>query len=293
MTLTSASPYLDTSLLAVEPLPLPMVGWGESEAQAAVAEARLVVDLAPATVVSALTTVVLQAGDVAVKVYPPGTDPGHLADLSRQLAGTDTAVLLHQPPIVTSYGVVSLSRWLPGGRPASWPRVGSLLRRFHDHSATVVLAPWVPLRRLVPQVEGLPEESAAVLLDARATLLTALAEVLSVLGEGPIHGDVSPSNVLVGPDGPQFIDLDFAAHGPREYDLASAARRRASGEMNDRTYRKFCRRYGFDVREWDGLPLLNRIAELGAVAFRLWDSRHHGLDLDWLDETVGYWRTPL
>jgi hypothetical protein len=29
------------------------------------------------------------------------------------------------------------------------------------------------------------------------------------------------------------------------------------------------------------------------VAFRLWDSRHHGLDLDWVEHELRVWRTPL
>ncbi|HET9872183.1 MAG TPA: phosphotransferase [Propionibacteriaceae bacterium] len=293
MTVTAAPPTAAHLLRGSEPLPLPTLGWGPVEAQAAVAEARLVLDIPEATVVSALTTVVLRAGELAVKVYPPGTDPEHLWAITAALAGSDTAVLLERAPIVTSYGVVAISRWLADGKPVSWPRLGRLLRRFHAEAATANLPPWVPLRRLPPLVAGLMPDHAQVLLNARDVLLDALAGVGSVVGDGLIHGDVSPSNVLAGPYGSQFIDLDFAARGPREYDLASAARRLLSGEIDARTYRKFCRRYGFDVREWDGLPLVDRIADLGGVAFRLWDSRHHGRDLSWVEDAVATWRTPL
>jgi hypothetical protein len=276
-----------------EPLPLPQAGWGATEAQLAVAEARLVVDIPPAVVVSALTTVVLRAERLAVKVYPPGTDPDHLSTVSRELASTPTAVVLCQSPIVTSFGVVTVTPWLDADRQTSWPKVGSLLRRFHAETTSASLAPWLPLRRLCGQVDGLPDEWAETLLRAREVLLAELASTRSVIGEGAIHGDVSPANVLSGPAGAQLIDLDFAAHGPREYDLASAARRARSGEIDAASYRRFCRKYGYDVREWEGLPLLDHIAELGGVAFRLWDSRHHGRDLDWLPAVVTRWRTPL
>jgi hypothetical protein len=279
----------------VDPMPLPTLAWGVPDALAAVAEARLDLPfrLCRPKVVAALTSVVLRAGRHAVKVYPPGTDPVHLQHIADRLAGTRTAVLPLHPPMVTSHGVVAVSRWLRASPAVDWVATGALLAAFHDEHAEAVLAPWTPLRRLPSQVAGLPEEAAAVLLAARQVLLGALDAVGSDLGLGAIHGDVSPSNVLLTPAGPRLIDLDFVAHGPREYDLTSAARRHATGEIDDETYLGFCRAYGHDVRSWDGLTLLDRLAELGGVAFRLWDDRRHGRGLDWLDGTVEQWRTAV
>jgi hypothetical protein len=48
-----------------------------------------------------------------------------------------------------------------------------------------------------------------------------------------------------------------------------------------------------DVVDPDAYPVLDRIAELGSVAFRIWDCRRQGLDLDWLRAELGAWRTPL
>jgi hypothetical protein len=39
--------------------------------------------------------------------------------------------------------------------------------------------------------------------------------------------------------------------------------------------------------------VLNKIADLGGVAFRLWDDRHHGRPLDWVPAEVELWRSPL
>lgn len=291
----AALPTAAPAGVAVDPLPLPAHGWGTADAFAAVAEARLAlpVVLPEADVVSALTTVVLRAGDFAVKVYPPGTDAAHLARIATRLAPARTALLPVGPPVVTSHGVVSVSPWLPAAPPVGWPAVGALLRRFHADHAGADLPAWMPLRRLPSQVAGLPEEAAAVLMDARAALLAALGRVGSQLGTDVIHGDVSPSNVMLTAAGPRLIDLDFVAVGPREYDLACAARRLAAGEIDAATYRGFCEAYGFDVRGWDGLAVVNRLAELGGLAFRLWDTRHHGGGLDWLDGAVAQWRTPL
>jgi hypothetical protein len=291
----SLSERVPPTLAAMPALPLPAGRWGSEDAVAALEEARSLLPFlhCDAALVSALTTVVLRCGEYAVKVYPPGTDPSHLEQLTRALDGSTTAHLPAGAPVVTSHGVLTVTPWLSDARPVSWAELGSLLRAFHGQHAAARVPGWTPLSRLASQVESLPGDAAGVLLAARDVLLTALAEVRSELGEGTIHGDVSPSNVMRTPSGPRLIDLDWVGWAPREYDLSSASRRVASGEISKRTYARFCAAYGFDVRSWPGLPLLDRIADLGGVAFRLWDSRHHGLDLDWVEDEVRVWRTPL
>lgn len=295
MSLTLPGPALPTLGTVADAYPLPAPGWGVAEALDAVAEARLALPLpgVAATVVSALTTVVLRVGDLAVKVYPPGTDREHVARIATALAGSDTALLPVGAPVVTSWGVVSASPWLGSPRPVGWVETGALLRRFHADHADADVAAWDPLRRVVTTVAGLPDEAAGVLLDARAALLDALARLDSPLGVGVVHGDVSPLNVMHDGARAVLIDLDFVARAPLEYDLSSPARRFDSGEVDAATYLGFCRAYGADVRTWDGRGVLDRIAQLGGVAFRLWDDRRHGRPLDWVADAVRTWRTPL
>jgi hypothetical protein len=280
----------------MQPLPLPTPGWGAVEALAALDLARPQLPVQPSadvTVVSALTTVVIRAGQHAVKVYPPGTCRIHLDQIATRLQDSLTAHPAETGAVTTESGVVTVAPWLTATGEPSWPELGTLLRRFHTEHDRTDLPPWHPLSRLVAQVAGLDAEHASVLLEARAALLGALSEVRSELGHGVIHGDVSLSNVVLTPEGPRLIDLDWAAVGPREYDLAGAARRVAAGEISAADYRAFCDAYGFDVRTWPGLPVLNRIADLGGVAFRLWDDRHHGRPLDWVPAEVDLWRSPL
>jgi hypothetical protein len=278
-----------------DPLPLPAGRWGEVEALDALAEARLVlpVTLRRPRTISALTTVVLRAGQHAVKVYPPGTDASHLARIGQALEGTRTALLPVAGPVVTSSGVVSVSPWLTDRRPVTWGETGRLLAQFHAAHEAADVPAWDPLRRIVALAADLPDDAAEVLLTARLELLAALAGLHSPLGVGVVHGDVSPFNVMRRPDGPVLIDLDFVARAPREYDLTSAARRYEAGEIDAATYRDFCDGYGSDVRSWDGRVVLDRIAELGGVAFRIWDDRRNGLPLTWLDDAVRQWRTAL
>lgn len=295
---TDAVPLVITTVPTTdvdEPLPMPLPAWGAPEALRALAEARLAlpVHLPPADVVSALTTVVLRSGEYAVKVYPPGTDPAHLGRIATALAGSATALLPLAPPVVTSWGVVSVWPWLAAAAPVGWAGTGGLLRAFHAEHADADVPRWDPLRRVVTQSRDLPDGAAAVLLEAREVLLAELARMRSPLGVGVVHGDVSPANVLTGAGGPVLIDLDFAARAPLEYDLTSAARRADTGEIDAATYLAFCRAYGHDVRGWDGRIVLDAIADLGGVAFRIWDDRRGGRDLGWLDAALARWRTPL
>lgn len=287
--------------LLAEPLPLPEQGWGVPQAEAAW---RAALPSLPAHVlaglaaddrvvrVSALTTVVLRVGPWAVKVYPPGTDAAHLAGVAGGLAGSATAHVPVTGPVVTPHGTVTASRWLRAGRPVDWAEVGMLLARFHADHAAAALPAWQPLTRVASQVRALPEPAAAVLLSARDRLVAAMAEAWSELGWGAVHGDLSLENVMSDADGARLIDLDWAVTGPRELDLAPVARRLRSGEIDRATYTDFCRSYGHDVRGWAGLPVLDRIAELGGVVFRIWDCRHHGRDLDWLGVELRRWALP-
>lgn len=53
-----------------------------------------------------------------------------------------------------------------------------------------------------------------------APALTALAADLSGRKIALVHGDVSPKNILVGPDGPVFLDAECATYGDPAFDLA-------------------------------------------------------------------------
>ncbi|MGN6251128.1 MAG: phosphotransferase enzyme family protein [Marmoricola sp.] len=277
------------------PLPLPAVGWGAVDGLAALeaARPRLPAVATDVQLVSAVSTVVLRAGADAVKVYPPGTDAVRIERLRTALAGVPSVIGWRAAPVETAYGVVTLMPWAVVDGAITWPALGALLRSFHDEAAGLDVPPWTPLSRLPGQVADLAPADAAVLLGARAELLAALDGIRSELGVGVLHGDVSLDNALWTTHGPRLIDPDWVARGPLEYDLASAARRFTRGEIDRTSYRGFCAAYGHDVRGWDGLPLLDRIADLGALAFRLWDCRRRGLSLDWCAEELRAWRTTV
>ena len=53
-----------------------------------------------------------------------------------------------------------------------------------------------------------------------ATVLEKLAETTLNTKEALVHGDVSPKNILAGPDGPVFLDAECAWYGDPAFDLA-------------------------------------------------------------------------
>lgn len=53
-----------------------------------------------------------------------------------------------------------------------------------------------------------------------APQLNALADATLATKRALVHGDVSPKNILVGPDGPMFIDSECAWYGEPAFDLA-------------------------------------------------------------------------
>lgn len=277
-----------SAVLPVDPLPLPQPGWGADQARDAVAEAALVLpELAgPARLVRAVSTVVLQVGETAVKVHPPGTDPFHLARVHAVLADSPVTLTATAAPVVTSNGVVTVTPWTTPGEPLGWGAVGEVLRTLHDLPTAAALPAWTPLRRLPGQLLELPDVDASRLLDHRSRLLDRLADLTPVLPPGALHGDVAPDNVLATTSGPRWIDLDFACAGLREYDVAAVVRRYAAGELADADYRAFVHAYEVDLRGWPGLALLDELCALSAVGFRLWTDRCAGRPSGWLPEVL-------
>jgi aminoglycoside phosphotransferase (APT) family kinase protein len=53
-----------------------------------------------------------------------------------------------------------------------------------------------------------------------ATVLQGLVERTARTRLALVHGDVSPKNILVGPDGPVFLDAECAWYGDPAFDLA-------------------------------------------------------------------------
>lgn len=162
--------------------------------------------------------VTTEAGPVVVRMYTAGVAAGVLER--------------HRAVAAAAPGVARVRRVLDGdvleldhlpGRPAAdvdWPAVGRLLRCWHD----------TELPATAPAA-GRPDWAASAALAAhllpdraeRLQALLPLAGAGAAQGAGSVlcHGDLSPDQVVVGPDGPALIDLDHAGRGGAAWDLAS------------------------------------------------------------------------
>lgn len=59
-----------------------------------------------------------------------------------------------------------------------------------------------------------------------------------------------------------LLDFESAAIGPREWDLMPTAIAVAHYGRTEGQYREFTAAYGFDVRIWEGYPVLREIREM-------------------------------
>ena len=100
--------------------------------------------------------------------------------------------------------------------------VGERLGRIHAASANndkvAALFPPNDIFRAI-RLEPYLEATAIVHPDLRDQLLS-LSERTAALRTAMVHGDVSPKNILLGPNGPVFLDAECACMGDPAFDLA-------------------------------------------------------------------------
>jgi aminoglycoside phosphotransferase (APT) family kinase protein len=100
--------------------------------------------------------------------------------------------------------------------------VGECLAKIHAgtaHRPRVAAA--FPTDRIFHDIRLEPYlETVARVHPDRAKALHALVEVTATTKTALVHGDVSPKNILVGPEGPMFLDAECAWYGDPAFDLA-------------------------------------------------------------------------
>ncbi|MEU0085214.1 aminoglycoside phosphotransferase family protein [Streptomyces sp. NPDC006274] len=226
---------------------------------------------------------VFATDQVVVKV---GRDAGLLARAERELAVAGWLEAAGVPAVRAAAGTgprlvdghpVTVWHRLPDAvRPAEPADLAQLLRLVH------ALAPpsfTLPRRELLGGVErwlrlagdAIDPADADYLRARRDGFATAAAGLAPHLPPGPIHGDALPRNVHVGPDGPVLVDLETVSSDLREHDLVVMALSRDRYGLAPRAYDAFTETYGWDVREWDGCPVLRGARETASCA---WVAQH-------------------
>ena len=100
--------------------------------------------------------------------------------------------------------------------------VGRSLRAIHDATAgRQEIADQFPTDAIFHAIRIEPYLLATAIRHPElASILRALAERTAVTKVCLVHGDVSPKNILISPDGPVFLDAECAWYGDPAFDLA-------------------------------------------------------------------------
>jgi len=163
--------------------------------------------------------------------------------------------------------VVTLWRHYPQpDGPSPEPEyLGEILRVLHELPAPPVplpaYQPHASLRSTIEASSTLSQPDRDWLLARSDALLAAFRELDSPLGNGLIHGDAYPGNILWDGQHVRLGDWDEAAIGPREADIANTFQGVRFGRTTEQL-RAFSRAYGYDLSEWPGLPILTSLRDL-------------------------------
>ena len=196
--------------------------------------------------------------------------------LARERGFPATQPLEDTSPVTVNGLVVSFwayYRQPDGAAPLTSGDLAVLLRLLHQAGPPPVPVPaWVPLTSLHATAED-RQLSVALTDDERAWIVTRIAEVRDKieglewpLGTGLIHGDAWAGNLLhypgARPAGAVLGDWDWVSTGPREIDLiptwhAVARYGKPASRISD-----FIRRYGYDLGQWEGYPVLMAMRDL-------------------------------
>ncbi|MEU3516731.1 aminoglycoside phosphotransferase family protein [Streptomyces sp. NPDC006654] len=219
------------------------------------------------------TSVFLLADEgIVVRVSPLSQQPrlDTAVALTRWLVANDFPATepadLPQPLVYEPHAVTFWHHYpQPGGSGPPAGSLGALLREFHSLPMPPIQLPrFQPLTSLKSSVESssyLTSVQQEWLAARREELLDSYGKLDFPLGQGHIHADAYPGNTLWSSDGVRLGDWDEAAFGPREIDLANTFQGvrfgRTAADLDE-----FSRRYGYDIRQWDGLPVLRAMRDL-------------------------------
>lgn len=173
---------------------------------------------------------------------------------------------MDQPLMIDSHPV-SFWHAVTGGRPApTHLDLARLLAAYHAAAdCPCDLAAFEPLRissSRLAKAQGVDAKDLDFLHHRIADLTKQFEYLDFAQPVGPIHGDAHTKNLLTDHGQVVLIDFEAAAIGPREWDLLPTSIAVQRYGLPEQRYQEFAATYGFDVRTWDGYPVLREIREV-------------------------------
>jgi len=254
---------------------------GRDEALAG-ACARVGMDATGAQVIYERSNAVYRLADVPVAArlrYAPGSAEWMArvtasVRVTEWLAGRQFPTVrpwdVEQPVAVGGY-LVTFWHYVPQTRPP-WSDIDTLahlLRRLHQQPDPPMDLPHTnplgSLREDVDRCEWLTQEQRSWLVARSDDLEDQYRQTPWTLGCGLLHGDAWTDNLIHTRDGAILADWDSVSYGPREQDLVPTKMRYRFGQPAWE-WDRFCGAYGFDPGDLHGLPVLQQMRELRALA---------------------------
>jgi Ser/Thr protein kinase RdoA (MazF antagonist) len=196
--------------------------------------------------------------------------------IARWLAAADVPTIrvyedIEQPLLVGGHPV-SFWRAVTGGAPEpNHIDLARLLAAFHAlPNCPCNLAAFDPIRVSEARLSvatNIDRTDSDFLHDRCADLDQQLKHLDFALPTGPIHGDAHTRNLLTDHGQVVLLDFESSVIGPREWDLLPQAVAVDRYGLSESQYREFADAYGFDVRAWDGYPVLREVRELGMTTW--------------------------
>jgi aminoglycoside phosphotransferase (APT) family kinase protein len=147
--------------------------------------------------------------------------------------------------------------------------LGRLIRRLHSlpypHVSLPSANPLGSLRADLNGSDAITPADRRWLLDRADDLEEQYRRTKWTLGTGLIHGDAHADNLLHTPNGVILGDWDSVSHGPRELDLVPTSMWYRYGRPRAE-WDTFCSAYDINPGDLAGLPLLQKLRELHALA---------------------------